>query len=372
MIKKILTLILITVCFSISSYSLSDLSIMRHNEKITEDNRPQSKIAEEVRGIYITGNTVHWKPRFEELLQFVKDSDINSMVIDFKDDSGVISMKTDNEYILEVDPRYHRGSDYAGIIKMLNDNNIYTIARIVVFKDPHLSQKRPEWSIKTADGSLWRDRKGITWVDPHNPHVWEYSIEASKEAAKLGFREIQFDYVRFPTDGNVKAIKYSNENGEEMKDVIHNFLKYANEELAEYNVFLAADVFGLTTTTLDDMGMGQQYELIAEEVDYICPMVYPSHYGPYNYGFANPNAHPYGVVRQAMIDGMKKGDGKRAYIRPWLQDFNMGTPRYGDHEVREQIRAVYESDHSEWIMWNAANRYNESAYYNIDALKNNN
>lgn len=358
------------ICFiSINAFSLSDLSIMRQDEKITLDSRPQNKIARDVRGIYLTGNTVHWTPRFEELYQFVLDSDLNSMVIDFKDDSGAISLKTDNAYILDVNPRYHRGADYEGIIKRLNDNNIYTIARIVVFKDPHLSKKKPEWSIKNHDGSLWKDRRGTTWVDPNNRHVWEYSIEASKEAAKLGFQEIQFDYVRFPTDGNLQTIKYSDDSDEEMKDVIHNFLKYANEELKDYNVFLSADVFGLTTTTLDDMGMGQQYELIAEEVDYISPMVYPSHYGPYVYGFQNPNANPYGVVRQAMIDGISKGEGKKAYIRPWLQDFNMGSPKYGVYEIREQIKAVYDSDHNEWIMWNAGNRYKEDAYYNIDLLK---
>lgn len=369
MIKKIFVILSIALFISFNAFSLSDVSIMRHNEKLTLDNRPQNKITAEVKGIYLTGNTAHWKPRFEELFQFVLDSDINSMVIDFKDDSGVISLKTDNEYILDVDPRYHRGSDYAELIKRLNDNNIYTIARIVVFKDPHLSKKKPEWSIKNYDGSLWKDRRGTTWVDPNNRNVWEYSIEASKEAAKLGFREIQFDYVRFPTDGNLKTIKYTEGNDEKMKDVIHNFLKYANEELKDYNVFLSADVFGLTTTTLDDMGMGQQYELIAEEVDYISPMVYPSHYGPYVYGFANPNANPYGVVRQAMIDGIKKGEGKKAYIRPWLQDFSMGSPKYGVNEVREQIKAVYDSDHNEWIMWNAGNKYKQEAYYNTEALR---
>ena len=369
MTKKNILAIIVLSFFSITSFAISDLSLLRHQENFPSDNRPQNMIPEEVRGIYLTGNTVHWKPRFEELYKFILDSDINTAVIDFKDDSGIISARTQNDYINEINPRIHKGSDYAGIIKRLNDNGIYTIARIVVFKDPHLSQMKPEWSIKTFDGSLWRDRSGITWVDPHNRNVWQYSIEAAKEAAKLGFREIQFDYVRFPTDGNIRNIKYSNENGEEMKDVIFNFLQYANEELAEYNVFLAADVFGLTTTTLDDMGIGQQFEMISEVVDYICPMVYPSHYGPNIYGFANPNANPYGVIYNAMSDAIKKSAGKRAYIRPWLQDFSLGKPKYGVNEVREQIKAVYDSNHAEWIAWNAANRYNYEAYYNVDQLR---
>lgn len=369
MFKRILTATFLLVFLTVSSYAMSDLALMRQKEKLLIDGRPQNKITAQVRGIYITGNTAHWKPRFEELFNFVMKSDINSLVIDFKDDSGIISMVTDNEMILEIDPRYQKGTDFKALIKRLNDNDIYTIARIVVFKDPVLSKKKPEWSIRNHDGSLWRDRTGITWVDPHNINVWNYAIEVSKEAAKAGFREIQFDYVRFPTDGNLKTIKYTDEGGSTKKEVIYNFLKYANEELKEYNVFLSADVFGLTTTTLDDMGMGQQYELIAQEVDYISPMVYPSHYGPYNYGFANPNAHPYGVVNQAMIDGIKKGQDMRAYLRPWLQDFSLGQPKYGVHEVREQIKAVYDNGHDEWIMWNAGNRYNESAYYNIEALK---
>ena len=367
--KKILLAFLCGCFLTAPALGLSDLSIARHQEKFTADNRPQYKIAETVRGIYITGNTIHWTPRFTELHQFVKDSDINSMVIDYKDDYGILSMRPDNTYIAEINPRVHRGANYAAIINKLNEENIYTIARVVVFKDPHLSQKKPEWSIKNYDGSLWRDRKGITWVDPHNSHVWEYSIEASKEAAKLGFREIQFDYVRFPTDGNTRTIQYNNENGELKKDVIYNFLQYANKELEPYNVFLAADVFGLTTTTLDDMGIGQQFEMVSEVVDYICPMVYPSHYGPNIYGFANPNANPFGVIRQAMLDGMKKSEGKRAYIRPWLQDFNLGTPRYGVHEVREQIRAVYDTGHEEWLIWNAANRYTTAAYYEVSKLQ---
>ncbi len=369
MIKKITFLVVIGLLLSFQSFALSEVSLARHSEKITLDNRPQNKIPEEVRAIYITGNIVHWTPRFNELLDFTLDSDINSMVVDFKDDWGAVSMRTDNELINEINPPLHRGSDYAATINMLNEKNIYTIARIVVFKDPHLSKIKPEWSIKNRDGSLWRDRKGITWVDPYNRNVWDYSIEASKEAAKLGFREIQYDYVRFPTDGDRSTIQYNNPENEEMKDAIYNFLEYANQELEEYNVFLSADVFGLTTTTVDDMGLGQQFEMISDVVDYICPMIYPSHYGPNIYGFANPNAHPYGVVYQAMLDGLKKSEGKRAYIRPWLQDFSMGSPRYGSHEVREQIRAVYDSGHNEWIMWNAANRYTEAAYYDTDSLR---
>jgi hypothetical protein len=278
-----------------------------------------------------------------------------------KDDMGYLTTTLNIPVAEEIKARTHRGSNILDNMKILYEKDIYPIARIVVFKDPTLAAGKTELAIKSSDGHPWRDRKGLAWVDPHNQEVWKYAVDVAKEAAKMGFREIQFDYVRFPTDGNVKNANYPFATGQKKEDVILDFLAYARAELEEYNVFISADVFGMTTLTTDDMGMGQKYEKIITQVDYVCPMIYPSHYGPGNYGYANPNAYPYEVVKKALLDGLEKSDDSSVIIRPWLQDFNLGSPRYGSKEVRAQINATYDAGLEEWILWNAGNRYTKEA-----------
>lgn len=326
------------------------------------DNRPLEKVPVKVKGLYMSGAVFNSGKLFNNLLDIAKSTEINALVIDVKDDLGYLTTELDIPVAKEIQARVHRGSNMEENMRVLYENNIYPIARIVVFKDPTLADGKPEVAIKKADGKLWRDRKGLAWVDPHNREVWQYAVDVAKEAAKLGFREIQFDYVRFPTDGNVKTAIYPYATGQSKEDVILDFLAYARTELAQYNVFLAADVFGLTTLTEDDMGMGQKFEKVITQVDYVCPMVYPSHYGTGNYGFANPNAHPYEVVKRAIEDGLKKAAGTTGVtIRPWLQDFNLGSPRYGPAEVRAQIEAAYATGLEEWMLWNAGNRYTKEA-----------
>jgi len=328
---------------------------------LTRDNRPVKKEPVKVKGIYMSGRVFNTPSLFNNLVKVVDDTELNSLIIDMKDDDGFLGADFDIPLAREIRARIHRGSDAEENMSTLYHKNIYPIARIVVFKDPTLAEGKPELAIKRADGSLWRDRKGLAWVDPHNKKVWEYAVDTAKEAARLGFREIQFDYVRFPTDGDVAKAVYPDATGQRKEDVIAEFLSYAKSELEPYNVFIAADVFGLTTLTLDDMGMGQKFEKIIAEVDYVCPMVYPSHYGPYNYGFPNPNAFPYEVVKNALLDGLKKAKGSKVIIRPWLQDFNLGAPVYGSAEVRAQIKATYDTGLEEWMLWNAGNRYTKGA-----------
>lgn len=332
------------------------------------DNRPLSREPVKVKGIYMSGSVFNSNSLFNNLRELVVQTELNALVIDMKDDMGYLTAPLDIPLSKEINARTHKGADIKENLKIIAENNIYPIARIVVFKDPTLAEGNPELSIKGSDGKPWRDRKGLAWVDPHNKEVWKYAVDVAKEAAKLGFREIQFDYVRFPTDGDVKSATYPFATGQKKEDVILDFLTYAREELEEYNVFLSADVFGLTTLTLDDMGMGQKYEKIITQVDYICPMVYPSHYGPGNYGFANPNAYPYEIVYKSLLDGLKKGEGTPVIIRPWLQDFNLGSPKYGAKEVRAQIQATYDVGLEEWILWNAGNKYTKAALLEENSL----
>lgn len=339
-------------------YSGKQGNFFRDRLNNISDNRPAVRIPVGTKGIYMTGRTFR-EERFGELLDFASSSEINTFVIDYKDDSGVFLEKNTNSFLLENEPSFYT-EECGEKISLLKEQDIYPIARIVVFKDPHLSEFRPDWSLHRSDGSLWLDRKGISWVDPLNENVWKYAVETAKEAAKCGFREIQFDYVRFPTDGDTSEIVYDF-GGRQKKDVIYDFLRYASDELQDYNVFISADVFGLTTTTVDDMGIGQQFELIAETVDYICPMVYPSHYGPGIYGIDNPNASPYETVFNAAEDAAEKLAGKKAILRPWLQDFSYGYS-YGTEEVMQQKQACYDAGCTEWLFWNAGNYYNENAY----------
>jgi hypothetical protein len=325
------------------------------------DLRSLKKEPVKVKGLYMSGQAFNSTQLFSSLVNLVEETELNALVIDVKDDLGVLTIDLDVQLAKDLNIRTYRGRDAVENINILLSKNIYPIARIVVFKDPSLAEKKPELALRRQDGTIWRDRKKLAWVDPHHQEVWEYTINIAKEAAKMGFREIQFDYVRFPSDGNMQDVVYPYADGRKKEDVIHDFLRFAKKELEPYNVFLAADVFGLTTMTSDDMGIGQKFEKIITEVDYICPMVYPSHYGPGNYGFANPNAYPYEVVQKALLDGLEKAGDVPVVIRPWLQDFNLGKPAYGPTEVRAQIKAAYDVGLEEWLLWNARNKYTDNA-----------
>jgi hypothetical protein len=200
----------------------------------------------------------------------------------------------------------------------MEDNHIYSIARIAVFKDPILANGSQKLAIHRKSGGLWRDRTGTGWADPYSKAVWDYNIDIAIDAAKRGFKEIQWDYVRFPSDGRVSECVYPNKNNRTESEVISDFLQYARKRLEPYNVFMSADIFGLTSIAHHDMGIGQTIKLIADNVDYICPMVYPSHYANYEYGIPNPNSAPYQTVRLSLGDHVKEIQGTKAKVRPWL------------------------------------------------------
>lgn len=328
---------------------------------LEQDLRPVKKEPVKAKGLYMSGAAFNSTVLFSYLVGLVEQTELNALVIDMKDDNGYLTADLDVKLARDLQVRRHRGMSAEDNMQLLLSKNIYPIARIVVFKDPSLAEKRPDLALRKSDGSIWRDRKKLAWVDPHHQEVWQYTVNVAKEAAKMGFREIQFDYVRFPSDGDMSNVVYPYSDGNKKEDVILNFLRYAQQELEPYNVFISADVFGLTTLTIDDMGIGQKFEKIITAVDYICPMVYPSHYGRGNYQFANPNAHPYEVVKNALLDGLEKVGEEPVIIRPWLQDFNLGSPRYGASEVRAQIEATYDAGLEEWILWNAGNRYTAGA-----------
>jgi len=313
----------------------------------------------ENKGIYLTGYSAGWKERRRNLADLVKKTELNSMVIDIKDSSGRVFFDTDIPLVDEIGAEDIRIPDLAEWLKELKEQGIYTIARIVVFQDPYLARSKPEIALKSKSGGLWRDWKGLAWVDPTRKLVWDYNMDLAKEAVKLGFDEINFDYIRFPSDGNIKQIAFANlekVNSEGKSEVMAEFYEYLNKTLVFYPIITSADLFGMVLWRDDGLNIGQRFDDAAPYFDYICPMVYPSHYPPGFEGFANPAAHPYEIIYRSLIKVEDKLANVRAKLRPWLQDFDLGAV-YTPNMIRLQKQATYDGNGFGWLLWNASNRY---------------
>jgi len=326
-------------------------------------NTGPAKPAEPVRAIYLSGYTTGTKDLWSRALSVVDKTEINAVVIDVRED-GMISYVTDiplakatganKKLVLNIDEK----------LAECKKRNIFTIARITVFRDKIVPRKRPNLAIQFPDGSPWRDRAGHYWLDPYNTENWDYAVDLASDAAKRGFDEIQWDYVRFPSEGKRATRRYpARKKGETRSEarVIADFCKYAKEKLEPLGVALSADVFGLATSADDDLGIGQKLTLMAPHLDVICPMVYPSHYGRGAYGIAHPNASPYRTVLIGLRAGNKRLKGIDCKQRPWLQDFSLGKVRYGEKQVRAQIKAARDNGIREYLLWNASNRYTTAA-----------
>lgn len=319
-----------------------------------------------VKGIYATGWMAGSSKWFPRLVNFIDTTELNALVIDVKDDTGTISYKSKVALAVENEASQNKITNPQKMIQTLREHNIYPIARIVVFKDPFLARKKPEWAVKDISGGLWHDHKGLNWIDPNNRLYWNYIIDIAKEAISLGFQEIQFDYVRFTSDGDLNRCVYPYSTQQLRQDVIEEFLKYSKTQLKNYQTPISADIFGLTTSASDDLGIGQKFEKIASSVDVICPMVYPSHYALGTFGLKNPNSSPYLTVLHGVSDAKKRLDklglgSQTPQLRPWLQDFSLGY-YYGRNEIQQQIQAVKDAGVQEWIFWNPSCRYDRSKY----------
>jgi hypothetical protein len=316
-----------------------------------------------VRAIYISAAVAAKPAAFAERLALVERTELNAVVIDLKDSTGRVFYESQVPLAREIGAVYPI-LDPAALVDELHRRNIYTIARIVVFEDPVLAEARPGWAIKDAStGGLWRTWNGIAWVNAHRSEVWDYNIALALEAAAFGFDEIQFDYVRFPSDGPLHQAEYGVVHSRATRiAAIGDFLARAHRALAPTRAYLAADIFGLQLWELGDSGIGQNLEVIAERVDYICPMVYPSHFYPGSMGFEIPNDHPYEVILWSLQNGLERIPQHARKLRPWLQDFSYGRGiEYGPDEVRAQIRAVADAGLDSWMLWNADSLYHEQA-----------
>jgi len=317
--------------------------------------------------------------KFERIVGIAVGTEINGLVINVKDDNGFITYESQVEIVREMNENTAIPiKDVEKMLKVLKEYDIYSIGRIVTFKDKHFAVAKPEHAIQSKTGGTWLDPNSgnIPWINPFDKYVWDYNIAIAKEAALIGFDEIQFDYVRFP-DGAKKynlITEFPGREGRDKDEAIADFLKYAREELEPYNVNIGADVFGIITRTWDDYpeDIGQSWILIGEHVDSICPMVYPSHYSTGWYNLENPNAEPYKVVKGAMEEAQEKNSSmkKPPVIRSWIQDFDWAGIEYGPKEVRDQIIAAKELGLAEYMVWNPKNVYDPNSFIETEVEKN--
>ena len=327
--------------------------------RIVDENNPAlpGREAVKVRGIYISGPMAGSTELFQNILDSAAGTEINTVVIDFKDDQGRITCPVDSPVASEIGACRPYVQDMKELIASLKERGLYVIARVVAFRDPWLAEKKPEWSLHLADGSLYRDRQGMAWVDPYRKEVWDYLVEVGTEAKEAGFDEVQFDYIRFSTEGTMRDVVFDEAvtGGRSKTDVITEFVKYAYENLASQGLFVSADVFGtIIGSDIDAQAVGQVYTEMAKHLDYICPMIYPSHYGPGNFGLEHPDTMPYETVLEALKKSQMVMD-QAAEAASYLGEGNY-IP-YGYNEVQRQIQAVKDAGYDEWMLWSAANRY---------------
>jgi hypothetical protein len=286
---------------------------------------------------------------------------VNAFVIDMKDEFG-LNYKTTNPEFAKNAGNANKVPNLAALLDTLKAHKILPIARIVVFKDSVTARVRPEWTIRQKDGSIWRDKKKIAWVNPYHHELWEYNIGVAEELVKAGFGEVQFDYIRFPEPyPSLPPQVFPDANGVSKADAVAGYLKEAKARLNKLGVRSTADIFGLVTTVSGTLEVGQNWEKISPNVDVVLPMVYPSHYPPGELGIAHPNAEPYEVIHKSITRArerdQKLGIPESEHIRPWLQAFTLGKPPYGAAEVTAEKKAVYDSGYDGWVLWNPGSIY---------------
>ncbi|MGC8838569.1 MAG: putative glycoside hydrolase [Anaerolineae bacterium] len=307
-----------------------------------------------VHALYIPLGRLSDRAAVQDLLRLAAESDLNGVVVDVKGDKGRLAFRPRNAIAQEAGAFRTDLMDLEELLAFCREHGLYTVARMVVFKDPVLAEARPEWALHRPDGSLWLDRSGMAWVNPYLSDVWDYNLALAREVADLGFDEIQLDYIRFPSDGEVGAVDYGQESTRETRiAAIQGFMRAFARALEDKPVFTGVDVFGLTVTVHpeSEMGIGQRVMDVAPYVDYLCPMVYPSTFAPGNLGLADPYASPYEVVYRSVQEASRRvPPGTR--VRPWLQYYF-----YGPDDLRQQMQAAADAGGWGWMFWNSRANY---------------
>ncbi|MFD1174314.1 putative glycoside hydrolase [Oceanobacillus picturae] len=348
-------------------------------KRFTYDSGYEFEYPDAVRGLYVTGNSAGGS-RFESLVDMIESTDLNAMVIDVKEDNGNLTFKPEEGSPYE-DIAKNFIDDPQAMMKTLEEKGIYPIARVVVFKDSVLAKERPELSFK-ENGKVWVNGKGEAFVSPFQKEVWEYNVGIAKMAAEMGFQEIQFDYVRFPEgfESRDDELEYSMgdyaesdmNNIKKRVQAVTDFVAYAKEEMSNYDVDVAVDIFGYAATIEEAPGIGQNFSKISNNVDVISSMIYPSHWTSY-FGIEVPDKEPYKLVKEyAKVENEVLGALEEPPVsRPWIQDFEAPwlysgpTKQYGKAEVEAQIKALHENGINEFLLWNSGNSYTENVDYKV-------
>lgn len=334
-----------------------------------------------VKGLYLNTTAITNPEIYNRLINLIETTKLNAVVVDVKDDWGNITMNfdTDDEDVL------HSKSDsvdYKNMLKDFHDRGIYVIGRITTFKDGVITEKYPEWGFTLKDGSLWKNNRGEAFMNPFLKEVCDYDLKIAKLAAKAGFDEIQFDYVRFAEGFETfsDTLDYSRGEYEDAKDMtegekrvaaITGFVKRAREELQKYNVPISVDVFGYALQVRRAEGIGQDFDEISNQTDVISSMIYPSHWGSWSFDIEKPDLEPYNLVYRYLEEEQKvlKELEHPPISRPWLQDFTAtwigegNWMQYDAKAVQDEVDALYDQGQNEFLLWNAAGDYSEGAEY---------
>jgi hypothetical protein len=323
-----------------------------------------------IKAIYLTAWSAASPRMFDYVLDIARNTEINAVVIDVKDWSGQVSYDTQVPEAEKYGAERKLIPDLKSFLEKFYRQGIYTIARIVVFQDPVLAASRPDLAVhkKSASSSVWLDRSGLAWIDPSARGAWDYNVALAQDALSQGFDEVNFDYVRFPSDGDTQDMSFPVWDGNIPKSsVIRDFFRYLRQRMPKAT--LSVDLFGLATVSQEDLGVGQMIEHAFESFDFVCPMVYPSHYAPGFHGFANPAEHAPEVVNFSLLTALERlkdynaSHQTNARLRPWLQDFNMGAV-YDEERVRSEIDATAQAlgnDFYGFMLWNSENFYTTEA-----------
>lgn len=326
----------------------------------------------DVKGAYLAFTS--FDKKLEDIIELIDTTELNAVIIDIKSDYGTIAYHMDCDVARDAGVLTVTIKDIGSLIKQLKEKNIYTIARIVTMRDPAMGEARPDLCLHLPDGTLYRDSTKSTWLNPYKDEVWDYIIDICRNCVEDGFDEVNLDYIRFSTEKNYKDIDFGPEaEGITKTEAITGGIKRVCETIKPMGAFVSCDVFGaIISSSVDAKLVGQSYFQMGQYLDYICPMIYPSHYGNGYYNLDYPDCHPYELVYHALMDSKKvlymiDDRGNKADVRPWLQDFTASWVahhlEYGKEEVQAQIKGVYDAGYNGWLLWNAASKYT------VDALQ---
>jgi hypothetical protein len=352
----------VTAAAGTSDTAIAAVPLTAGRQQTLELQRHRSPV---IRAIYLNRFAVQNRAKMLRLIALADSTEINAFVIDIKDEFGLNFVSRDT--LLQRNAgTMGKAANLAAWVDTLRAHGILPIARIVVFKDSVAARNNPAHVIRRTDGSLWRDREGLTWVDPYANAVWEYNFRVGDEAIRMGFGEIQFDYIRFPEPyRSLPQQVFPQQRGRGKTQALAEFLRTARARYDRHGIRTTADVFGLTTTVRGALEVGQAWEPLAREVDVLLPMVYPSHYPRGSFGIARPNAEPYRVIHTAISRARERnqtiGITAPEHVRPWLQAFTLGQPRYGPEQLLAQKQAVYDAGYDGWVLWHPGSNYDAFA-----------